>query len=155
MHQGLIPVGKGGLAPLVDLILIRTARLLTFETNMGARKGRCSIPTILQKNKGLNNLLPFDFYVLFFYIISHLNLLALRISLLFYNLLLPRPEASFSRAARLPKRFGSRGSSELSFVPDTLPKCIGREGLGRQRAGTAMKNLTKVLPINYIFRTHF
>ena len=121
---------------------------------MGVRKGRCSIPTILHKSKGLNNLSPFDFCY-FFYIFSHLNLLALRISLLFYNLLLPRPEASFSRAARLPKSFGSRGPSELSCVPDTLPKCIGREGLGRQRAGTAMKNLTKVLPVNYIFRTLF
>ena len=40
------------------------ARLLTFETNMAANKGGCSIPTILQKNKGLN-LLPFDFSFLF------------------------------------------------------------------------------------------
>ena len=52
---------------------------MTLKTsNMGARKGRCSIPTILKKNKGLNNPLPFDFYVLYFYIFSHLNLLALR-----------------------------------------------------------------------------
>ena len=121
---------------------------------MAASKGGCSIPTILQKNKGLN-LLPFYFYFLFFYIFSFLSLLVLRISLLFYNLAWLSPEASFSRAARLFKRFGSRGPSELSFVPDTLPKCIGREDLGSHSAGTTMKNLTKVLPTNYIFRTHF
>ena len=32
---------------------IHEARLGTFETNMAARKGRCSFATILRKNRGL------------------------------------------------------------------------------------------------------